>query len=215
MTTTNHAEIAALIESAVADGILRPTSPMNGTGTDYVTVGVPAPGKAHLYNPHGEVFVGRLTKAQDGYQACDVYVDVTIAHMQGRHHETTEHDAVDDYFSISICGSTVTADSRRRGDIDGGGQNIDTVAMVPGIGKLVDVWKEYHLTDMTAGCAHQTPVYAPDTYGRSVPSLDLTAPCPVTGYRYGHAWLVRDLPASAVQAVLNTLRNAHRAAIAA
>lgn len=46
----------------------------------------------------------------------------------------------------------------------------------------------YHLNDMQAACDHQT------VQGSGRDALDNTPPCPVTGYKYGHAWLVKPLP---------------------
>lgn len=59
---------------------------------------------------------------------------------------------------------------------------------------LAEIADRWHLNTMRAGCAHQEVVYETDRYGRRVPSLDLTPPCPETGYRYGSAWLVEPLP---------------------
>lgn len=56
--------------------------------------------------------------------------------------------------------------------------------------KLREVWEEWHLNDMQAACTHQAPV-GKDAGER----LDKTPPCPETGYKYGHAWLVKPLPA--------------------
>lgn len=198
------ASIAELVQQAVADGILTTAAPMNGTGTDYVSVGT-ADGIGNK-----DVKIGTLTKAQYGVPA-RVYVDVRIAHRQGQTHETTEHETVTDWWELSISGSTTTAASRRRDDIDGGGQCRDTVSQANGapsnLRQFVKVWDAYHLTGMRAGCAHQTPVWVDGRYGREV-SLTHTPPCPESGYRYGHKWLVADLPQSAVATVLEFLREA-------
>lgn len=56
---------------------------------------------------------------------------------------------------------------------------------------------DWHLNDLQAGCAHQTVVYESSPYGPR-PSLQDTVPCPLTGYRYGSAWLVRPLTAEVI-----------------
>lgn len=71
-------------------------------------------------------------------------------------------------------------------------------------GELRELAERWHLNTMRAACAHQTVVWASDRYGRQAPSLDLTPACPVTGYKYGHAWLVEPLPAE-VLAYLDAL----------
>jgi len=201
---TNAATIATLVSLAVRDGILRPVKAMNGgpDSVDYVSVG------ADDGIDREDVRIGSLTKDQYGIPA-RVYVDVRIAHVVGGPQETTDHRNVSDFWELSISATTTTADSRRHGDIDTGGQIIDTVAMannapefLPG---LVKVWRAHHLSGLHAACDHQTPMG--DTIGER---LDRTPACPVTGYRYGSKWLVEDLPADAVQTVIAFLRQARK-----
>lgn len=64
--------------------------------------------------------------------------------------------------------------------------------------RLQEFSQDWHLNDLRAGCAHQTVVYETDRFGRSVPSLSKTEECPLTGYRYGQAWLVAKLPEEVV-----------------
>lgn len=55
--------------------------------------------------------------------------------------------------------------------------------------EIIRLWKNYHLNDMNAGCEHQkkgTPV------GET---------CPVCGYRYGSAWLYREIPEKDLEAI--------------
>jgi len=202
---TEHATISALIQSAVRDGILTATDPMNGTGVDYVSVGT-----GDGIRPE-DVRIGTLTRGQYGAPA-RVYVDVTIAHRQGQTHQTTDHREITDWWELSISAGITTAQSRRQHDYEQCGQSIEPVAMVangpeflPGFVKAWDAW---HLNGMTAACAHQSPV------GQDIGTrLDQTLPCldddGAVRYRYGSAWLVRELPADVVQTVLATLRQAH------
>lgn len=48
--------------------------------------------------------------------------------------------------------------------------------------EIVRLWKNYHLNDMNAGCEHQK-------CGTPIGEV-----CPVCGYRYGSAWLYREIP---------------------
>lgn len=66
------------------------------------------------------------------------------------------------------------------------------------MGQIAERW---HLNGMRAGCAHQKVAYETDRYGRRIPSLRLTLPCPVTGYKYGTAWLVEPLPREVVEEI--------------
>lgn len=87
------------------------------------------------------------------------------------------------------------------GDMVSGGATVEPLQEVIAAGTYAPGWDEakvtaliesaaWHLNSMTAGCAHQEPVM--DARGGF--DLDRTAPCPVTGYKFGHAWLVRLLP---------------------
>lgn len=152
-----------------------------------------------------EGYVGRTS---DGDR---LWIEIRLEPQSGRGFKSIEHEDVEgEFYRLSICGSGLYKGSRTRGDIDFGGQCVDMLADVTKLERpwtaeqladLLEIWKEWHLNDTTAGCAHQTPVYAEDQYGRNVPSLELTPPCPETGYRYGHAWLIRTLPADVLARV--------------
>ena len=51
------------------------------------------------------------------------------------------------------------------------------------------LWKNYHLNDMHAGCEHQK---------KGTPVGEI---CPVCGYRYGSAWLYREIPEKDLEAI--------------
>jgi hypothetical protein len=90
-------------------------------------------------------------------------------------------------------------------------------------GRLIEVWRRWHLNDMRAGCAHQRaegwdrrpidPSKPTTAYGRHFPGqrqdswnllcwVDraehpeglLSVPCPTCHYKYGSAWLREDVP---------------------
>lgn len=138
----------------------------------------------------------------------NVYIDrIEIAELPGAH-QTVNHEAMAGVRRLSITGHTIYAsvDPRNPDSWSSSGQIQDDVAELVKRGKidprftrrnirqLLAWWREWHLNDMHAGCVHQTVVYEDGYFGRRA-SLDLTLPCPVTGYRYGSAWLVKPLPA--------------------
>ena len=135
-----------------------------------------------------------------------VYVEIKISEQLGTN-ETVTHGVISKYTRVSIRGHYFEPGSRRK-DYAGVGQIVDTAAAVsqpaPGlgvtdIGRLVDVWRSWHLNDLRAGCAHQTEIFYEDSpYGRRV-DLKATPACPETGYRYGSAWLVEEVPADVVE----------------
>ena len=51
------------------------------------------------------------------------------------------------------------------------------------------LWKNYHLNNMHAGCEHQKE-------GTPVGEI-----CPICGYRYGSAWLYREIPEKDLEAI--------------
>jgi hypothetical protein len=131
-----------------------------------------------------------------------VTVDVRVEQLdRADSYETVNHETVSKPLGFSITTGVWRPDGR---DIVSGGATVeplrDLVTFVNGFdsGKanaLADL-ETWHLNAMRAGCAHQTPVC---TDGR--PDLDLTEACPQTGYRYGQAWLVEELPRGFVEHV--------------
>jgi hypothetical protein len=69
--------------------------------------------------------------------------------------------------------------------------------------KLDQIWREYHLNDMKAGCDHQPDevlVYENHPrYGYRQIDLENTPRCPHTGYKYGSAWLFKALPDDVIE----------------
>lgn len=55
--------------------------------------------------------------------------------------------------------------------------------------EIFRLWKNYHLNGMNAGCEHQKK----GTPGGGV--------CPICGYRYGSAWLYREIPKKDLEAI--------------
>jgi hypothetical protein len=125
--------------------------------------------------------------------------------------ETIEHDDCFGINRLSITGEVKERRLNGRWVDAGGGQCIGALKLVDAFAKpgergttpsgwdagkrdrLVDLWENWHLNDMIAGCAHQEVVYEENDWGRKVPSIELTKPCPITGYKYGSKWLVKPM----------------------
>jgi hypothetical protein len=113
-------------------------------------------------------------------------------------YETTTHKRVRRPLDFAITTSVWRPDGR---DIVSGGATVEPLGELVSYANGFDAetaaklvrMAEFHLNGMSAGCEHQTAVYEDGRYGRQI-SLTDTPACPVTGYRYGHAWLVRELP---------------------
>jgi hypothetical protein len=151
-----------------------------------------------------DLFVGTVPGEEYGYKRnLRVTVDIRMERLTRQdEYETTEHKTVTGHLDFALT-TGVWNLSRSNPDIVAGGATTEPlrhlVTFANGFDadkarELADLADRWHLNGMSAGCAHQTVVYAKDQYGRSVPSLDLTPPCPVTGYKYGHAWLLESLP---------------------
>lgn len=154
-----------------------------------------------------DVLVGYAPGEPYGYKNnLRVTVDVRMEALDRQDsYETTEHEQVSKPLDFAITTSVWRPDLR---DSVAGGATVEPLREVLQSGRYADGWNAekvsalldlapWHLNGMTAGCAHQTPVR--DSNGR--PDLDATEPCPVTGYKYGHAWLVRILPDGFLQNV--------------
>lgn len=59
------------------------------------------------------------------------------------------------------------------------------------IKRIYELWQEWHLNTMQTHCSHQD----------KATKWDECEPCPITGYRAGSAWLVRELPESVIQEI--------------
>jgi hypothetical protein len=63
---------------------------------------------------------------------------------------------------------------------------------------FLDIWKEWHLNDMQAGCEHQRELEwtYEDHHNKETFKGD---PCPVCGYEIGSAWLRKDVPQNVIE----------------
>lgn len=144
---------------------------------------------------------GFLGRTEDGDR---VWIEIEIRETN-RPAQTTDHQAVNNYRELAISGA-IAGKGRRNADQWGQVRAEAAGAMAnpakgiteDDVAELVSVWKRWHLNGMQARCAHQTVVWEDSRYGRR-PSLELTQPCPESGYRYGSAWLVTPLPADVEQ----------------
>jgi hypothetical protein len=144
---------------------------------------------------------GYVGRTSDGDR---LWLEIELRVKSSRGFKSITHDEIGDYTELSIQGGGLYKGHRTGRDTDFGGQCVDFLRnvtrpekgfTVAELQRIADVWVRWHLNGMRAGCAHQSPVLAPDKYGNVVPSLELTPACPETGYKYGHAWLVESLPA--------------------
>lgn len=165
---------------------------------------------------NGNIEVGTVPGDRHGYAArtrLPVTIDVRIERLERREtYQTTQHEGLTRPLGLSVMSNVWQPG---RGDIVTGGATREPLRDVaehgtPGrfwdpdkltlMARLGDQW---HANDMTAACAHQEVVYEEKPYHR--PSLDLTPPCPVTGYRYGTDWLITPLSTPVVDTLLDLL----------
>jgi hypothetical protein len=119
-----------------------------------------------------------------------VRINAETVRVEG-HSRTVLHEPITSWTRLSLTGD-VTEKGRREpyqgGQITDVLDEIETFAAGwsrAKVATLASIWNDHHLNDMRAACAHQTPV------GDSARErLDKTPPCPISGYRYGSAWLV-------------------------
>lgn len=111
-----------------------------------------------------------------------------------RPYQTIHHDHRDSgYWAFGVSGSLWAR--RNSPDCYAAGQIIRAVKRLrtPTARELCRLWDRWHLNDMKGACAHMT---TPKVYDRD------TAPvCPESGYRYGSAWLVEEIPDEEIEAI--------------
>jgi hypothetical protein len=149
-----------------------------------------------------DVTVGYVAGGPYGYKKRNLRVTVSVRMewlTRQDVYETTGHEEVSRPLDFAITTAVWRPDGR---DMVSGGATVEPLTELRGyadgwtpeaVAALVEL-SAWHLNGMTAGCDHVEPVIETDKYGRETASLDLTPACPYTGYRYGHAWLVRVLP---------------------
>lgn len=162
----------------------------------------------------GDVFVGMVSGESFGYKRnLRVTVDVRMEELTRREsYETTDHRQVERPLSFALSVG-IWSGSR----MVSGGQCTEVlrelVKLAPGftredIQALADLHATSHLNDMQAACDHQVIPELPadvNALNRTSWLLDNVRPCPLTGYRYGHAWLLRTIPGLTTQRVRDLL----------
>jgi hypothetical protein len=128
---------------------------------------------------------------------------------------------------LSITGELVDPSKRRSSDAFwvAGGQTIDAVREITkpagtltleDLSRFADLWDAWHLNTLRAACVHidmslvpaDLPDYAPrGQVSRSYWMLD-NLRCPLTGYKYGSAWLAEPVPADVVEEIVALLLKA-------
>jgi hypothetical protein len=142
---------------------------------------------------------GKVDYNRSGRRNCPVTVEIELTDEPGKGPV------------LSVCGNIWNP---RKSDIYSGGQNLDEIAKFKGANPLFRevkrLWEAHHLNDMHAACVHQTGPgrdagLEVETKGKGKkavgwlrpdehPAGILCKPCPVCGYKYGTAWLYREIP---------------------
>lgn len=150
-----------------------------------------------------EILIGRTDEGES------VYVEARIEISNPGVWQTVEHEMATDPTTLAFSGVVIRKGGRpgRDADLVSAGQSVDYVRQITtplagwsaeDVAKLAENWDKWHLNTMRAGCAHQPAeslVYEDDGYGGRRVDLKRTPACPVSGYRYGSAWLTEAVPA--------------------
>lgn len=160
-----------------------------------------------------DVFLGRTT---DGEK---IYARAELERKTLEDALTVTHEKVSgEVLFFSAMGHSVAKFARHNSENwISGGQMLDDLLQItdPAPGWTLEeirafhrLWKNWHLNGMNAGCQHvPTPVYRKnERYGYQEVDLDNTPACPETGYRYGHAWLLRPIPATIIDEMQTLIR---------
>lgn len=171
-------------------------------------------GTIMLNTTRGGIGAGTIAGEAYGYKRrLRVTLDVRIERLERQAtYQTTEHYTVSAPLALSVQTGVWRPDGQ---DVISGGPTVEPLRAVARLGRpsplltsaalleLADIADRWHLNEMRAGCAHQTVVWEDEPYHR--PSLTQTQPCPVSGYRYGSAWLVEPLPTDVLTRLLALL----------
>jgi hypothetical protein len=68
-------------------------------------------------------------------------------------------------------------------------------------GIIMNLWEDWHLNDMNAGCSHQN--YVKKLTGDDP---EVGEKCEVCGFHYGCDWLIKPLPAKIVEQIESLIK---------
>ena len=112
---------------------------------------------------------------------------------------TVNHDKVSGFDVLSISGEVIEPRKRNAYNF---GQICDRLSEITepasgltlaGVARIAQIWQEWHLNDLQSHCAHQDQAI----------KWDQVQPCPLTGYKAGSAWLIKELPAEITAEIKN------------
>lgn len=135
----------------------------------------------------------------------DVILTLTIK-KEEREKETVNHEIINEYVTLSICGEIKTMNNRGWYSC---GQILNTIRN-EGMRKLnipkhelrliLNIWDEYHLNDLKPNCCHQESFNCNLSNFKELQQAE-TDKCP-NGYRYGSKWLVREIPSDVIDTII-------------
>ena len=137
-----------------------------------------------------------------GYTANGEKYFLTVRVREDKSGLSVTHEKLKEFTELSFTGVLVSkygSLTHERGWISCGQNDYELLNIVKpakglslaDIRRIYEIWQEYHLGGMNSHCAHQD---------KSV-DWDEVAPCPVTGYKAGSAWLVRELSIGALEEI--------------
>jgi hypothetical protein len=178
----------------------------------------------------GDFYLGD-TQHAPGHWA-HVFADVRISHTQPRIDqpevtaETVDHRHITDYNTVSVTFEVI---ARRRGfnpvtmspsmapdsawlevgQVPADARRIHDGSMSPVSVEhrqlIESAWEQHHLNNLVAGCDHMAELTVPDGVADPTGYKLQNWVCPVTGYRYGSTWLVREIPADQIEQLKSIL----------
>lgn len=206
-------------EEAAYRALGRPVPPMHERNNRHIAFEIRKAGSLFydINNPNGapgdpamrteDVRVGT---GPDGER---IYVSLRME-FSSKPHTDTDLNAVSGTWTFAMQGTTKSKTGRELS----GGQNMDDVRTAAGRGGadtagLATLWERNHLNTFTAGTAQQeltvSKLRAKDpriTFGELSREV-----ADDRGYKYGHSWLYKPVPADDVASVIRILREAQAA----
>ena len=153
--------------------------------------------------------LGKIDFHNTGRKINAVEIEIGLKESSGIDYETLKELQKTLVFSASA-----SVWNNKHTDIVVGGQCLDTLAEYPEIAqnpifrKIYPIWQRYHLNNFNAGTKKQTEEV--EKYLKDGKKYDYTGVCEYlksinlyedNGYKYGHGWLIEQIPAETTKEI--------------
>ena len=116
----------------------------------------------------------------------------------GNTKETIHHKKISKYYTLSISGHSLHFAGQIYDNIK------DLKGSKPELKRIIKIWKEWHLNDLSPNCIHQKSFDCNDNFTEKAKVETLKCP---KKYSYGSKWLVKELPGDIMEEIQELFTN--------